>query len=98
MRIDLVHQPDWGSGCWVVELVSDNPNVGTLASLSWGGRAHAGACRKGAEAYLRGEFRNPYDWARGIGLAQLGRRGFRNAWQEGWTTAQTLAHSERRHR
>lgn len=97
MRVELVHQPEtWGGGCWAVDICSDNPERGSLHSVTFGGRAHAGAYRKGAEAYLRGENKNPYGWNRGIGLGQLGRRGFRNAWQEGWTTAQTLDYAERK--
>lgn len=99
MRVEIEHQLEtWGGGCWVVDIMSDDLEVGSLASAHFGNRAHAGAYRKGAEAYLRGENKNPYGWNRGIGLAQLGRRGFRNAWQEGWTTAQTLDYEERKRR
>lgn len=99
MKVTLEHQPEtYGRGCWMVDIVSDDPEVGSMSSMHFTGRAHAGSYRKGAEAYLRGENRNPYGWDRGSGLGMLGRRGFRNAWQAGWTTAQSLDRSPRRAR
>lgn len=87
--VTLTHQRETsGRGSWLVDIVSDDPEVGSLHSAHFTSPSHAGAYRKGAQAAFAGEARNPYRQDRGSGLAMLGRRGFRNAWDQGFAAAQ----------
>ena len=91
MRIEIEHQKEtYGSGRWMVDIMSDDAEVGSLACAEFGNKAHAGAYRKGVEAFWRGNNQNPYGWDRGTGLGMLRRSGFRNAWRFGWETAQAI--------
>lgn len=90
MKVELTHQRETsGRGCWLVDILSDDPEIGSVHSAHFTSRSHAGAYRKGAQAAFDGKRENPYQSERGLrGLGILGRRRFRNAWAEGFAAAQ----------
>lgn len=80
LTVELVHQPEtFGSGCWMVDIVHSDHEIGSVGCGHFSSRAHAGAFRKGALAAMRGDTFNPY--------SRVGRRGFSNAWRAGHDAA-----------
>ncbi len=94
LTVTLTSKPGgWGRPVWAVTLSANGEALHVEGNM---GRAHAGAYRKGAEAAAMGRSkRNPYADEFGHGLGLLGRRGFRNAWDDGYGAAQAAMRQER---
>lgn len=76
-----------GTRIWKAVLNRDGR---TIASDTCNSRPHVSAWAKGCLASIQGETENPYaaDKLDSRGRISLGRRGFRNAWQDGFDAHQ----------
>lgn len=96
LTVELYHQREtFGRGCWLVDIVSGDPEKGSLHCEHFRSRACAGAFRKGAMAAISGvRFQNPYVRP-GYGVPRRGMHGLCRAFYHGHEAAQDAMRQER---